>query len=54
MLKPTFELIMGSPMEKLEKGLKELKEFATSYEEQYQPEIPGSKPPTKEYTWRDL
>jgi hypothetical protein len=45
-------------MEELEKGLKELKEFATPQEEQqYQPtrtpELPGTKPPTKEYTWSD-
>jgi hypothetical protein len=35
-------------MEELEKGLKELKGFAT-----HQLELPGTKPPTKEYTWRD-
>jgi hypothetical protein len=47
-------------MEELEKGMKELKGFATPQEEQqYQttrhppPELPGTKPPTKEYTWRD-
>ena len=45
-------------MEELGKGLKELKEFATPWEEQqYQPtklpELPRSKQPTKEYTWRD-
>jgi hypothetical protein len=32
-------------MAELEKGLKELKNFATPQKEQYQP--------TKEYTWRD-
>jgi hypothetical protein len=31
---PTIELIMGSPMEELEKELKELKGFATTEEEQ--------------------
>jgi hypothetical protein len=31
---PTFELVMGSAMEELEKGLKELKGFATPQEEQ--------------------
>jgi hypothetical protein len=31
---PTIELIMESPMEELEKGLKELKGFATPKEEQ--------------------
>jgi hypothetical protein len=49
-------------MEELEKGLKELKEFATNpmEEQQYQPirppppELPGTKPPTKEYTWLQL
>jgi hypothetical protein len=47
-------------MGELEKGLKELKGFATSYEEQqYEPTSPplpdllGTKQPTKEYTWRD-
>jgi len=35
---PTIELSMGSPMEELEKGLKEMKGFATPQEEQqYQP-----------------
>jgi hypothetical protein len=46
-------------MEEVEKGLKELKGFMTPQEEQqYQPtrspELPGTKLPTKEYTWRDL
>jgi hypothetical protein len=41
----------------LEKGL-EFKRFTTPLEEQqYQPtrppELPGTKPPIKEYTWRD-
>ena len=46
-------------MEELEKGLKELKGFATPEgEQQYQPtrhtpELPGTKPPTKEYIWSD-
>jgi hypothetical protein len=47
-------------MEELEKKLKEMKGFATPQEEQqYEPtnppppEIPASRPPTKEYTWRD-
>ena len=42
-------------MEKLKKGLKELKEFATHRKNNNinQPELPGSKLPTKEYTWRD-
>jgi hypothetical protein len=41
----------------LKKGLKELKGFSNPYEEQYQltrpSEIPGTKLPTKEYTWSD-
>jgi len=42
-------------MQELDKGLKEMKEFATPQEEQqYQPtippELPGTKPPTKEDT----
>jgi hypothetical protein len=54
---------MGTLMEELEKVPKELKGFATPMkEEQYQPtntptptpELPGTKSPTKEYTWRDL
>jgi hypothetical protein len=47
-------------MEMLEKGLKKLKGFATPQEEQQYkpmkpitPELPGTKPPIKEYTWRD-
>ena len=49
---------MGSPMEELEKGLKELKGFAThrknnNINQPEPPELPGTKPPTKEYTWRD-
>jgi hypothetical protein len=43
-------------MEEPEEGLQELKGIATSYEEQYQldhPELPGTKPSTKEYTWRE-
>jgi hypothetical protein len=43
-----------------QKGLKELKGFATPQEEQQylptnpsSPELPGTKPLTKEYTWRD-
>jgi hypothetical protein len=49
-------------MKELENRLKELKGVATTQEEkQYQPtrtphplpELPGTKPPTKEYTWRD-
>jgi hypothetical protein len=48
-------------MEELKKGLKELKEFATHRKNNninqpdphhhHLPELPGTKPPTKEYTW---
>ena len=47
-------------MEEVEKGPKDLKGFAAPQEEQqYEPtstpppELPGTKPPTKEYTWRN-
>ena len=48
----------GVPTEELGEGLKELKGFATPWEEQqYQPtrspNLPGTKPPTKEYACRD-
>ena len=50
---------MGSPSEELEKGLKELKGFATrrknnNINQSNTPELLGTKPLTKEYTWRDL
>jgi len=39
---PTIGLTMGTPVEELEKGLKELKGFATPQEEhQYQPIRPS-------------
>ena len=52
---------MGFPIEELEKRLKEVKGFATpEKEQQYQPtspppppKLPGTNPPTKEYTRRD-
>jgi hypothetical protein len=46
-------------MKELEKVLKELKGFAAlQKEQQYEltrtpSAIPGTKPPTKEYTWKD-
>jgi len=45
-------------MEELEKGLKEMKGFAIhrKYHNINQPgpaKLPGTKPPIKEYTWRD-
>jgi hypothetical protein len=50
---------MGSLIEELVKGLKELNSFATPKErQQYQPtnttDLPGPKPSTKEYTWLQL
>jgi hypothetical protein len=47
---------MVFPMKELEKVSKELKGFAALWEEQYYeltstPELPGTKPPTKENTW---
>ena len=46
------------PIEELEKGLKELVGFAThmknnSINQPDPPELPGTKPPTKEHTQRD-
>jgi hypothetical protein len=43
-------------MKELEKGRKELKGFAAPLEEKHMnqpvpPELPGVKPPTKEFTW---
>jgi hypothetical protein len=45
-------------VEELEKGLKELKGFAThrknnNIDQQDHPEIQGTKLPTKKHTWRD-
>jgi hypothetical protein len=45
-------------MEEFEKELKEPKGFETyrknkNINQQDHPEIPGTKPPTKEYTWRN-
>ena len=43
-----------SPMEELEKGMKELKGFATHKENNInQPDSPGTKSSTNEDTWRD-
>ena len=51
---------MGFLMEELEKGLKDLKGFATHKKNNINqpdtsplPELPWTKLPTKEYTWRD-
>jgi hypothetical protein len=45
-------------MKELEKGLKELKGFVThrrdnNINQSEPPELPGTKPPTKKYIWRD-
>jgi hypothetical protein len=55
---PTIELSAGSPKGELENGLKELRGFATSRKnnninQPYPEELPGTKPPTREYTWKD-
>jgi hypothetical protein len=54
----TMGLSTVSPIEELKERPKELKGFATPQEEQHQPtrpppELPGTKPPTKLYTWMD-
>jgi hypothetical protein len=56
---PTIVLSTMSPVEELEKGLKELKdlkELAThrrsnNMNQPVPPGLSGTKPPTKEYTW---
>jgi hypothetical protein len=44
-------------MNELEEGLKKMNGFATYRKNNISqpdlPELPGTKPPTKEYTWRD-
>ena len=47
---------LRSPIEELEKELKELRGVAAPWEEQRPDplELPGTGPPTKEYTWRAL
>ena len=56
---PVIELNPGYPMEELEKGSKELKELSATHRRNNNmnhpvpPELPGTKLPTKEYTWRD-
>ena len=57
-MQPTVGLGVGSPMEELEKGLKELRglqphEGSNSVNWPDPLELPGTKPPNKEYTWRD-
>jgi hypothetical protein len=56
--RPTIGLSAGSPMEYLEKGLKELRGFAApwvanSVNRPNPLELPCTGPTTKEYTWRD-
>ena len=57
---PTIGLSMESPMEELKKGLEELKGLKlqphrknNNINQPDPPELPRTKPPTKEYTWRD-
>ena len=55
---PTFGLSTRSSMEELEKGPKELKGVQphrrnNDMSHPVPPELPGTKSPTKEYTWRD-
>ena len=57
-MQPTFGMSMASPMEELEKGLKELKMFVThrknnNIKHSDLPELLGTKAPTKEYMCRD-
>ena len=56
-IQPTIRLSPGTPVEELGKVLKELKGIATPFEEQYQlsgpPRLPGTKSPTKQYTWSE-
>ena len=59
-LQLTIGLNTGSPMKELEKGPKEQKGSATPWDgmnniinQQNPPELPGTKTPTSEYTWRD-
>jgi hypothetical protein len=45
-------------VEELEKGLKELEGFSiyrknNNINKSDSPELPGTKPPTKKYTWRE-
>ena len=56
---PTIGPSTGSPVEELEKGLKELKGFAThrknnNINQPDPPELPGTKPSTMEYTGLQL
>jgi len=55
---PNIGLSAGTPIEKSGQGPKGLKGFATPQEENINYlvplEIPGTKPTTKENTWRDL
>jgi hypothetical protein len=60
MLTANLWIKQGDPMEELEKGLKELMGFAIhrknnniNQQNPPPPELPGTKPPTKEHTWRD-
>ena len=51
-VKSSTDVLSGAPMEELEKGLKELKGFATHRKTNIPnlPKLPGTKPPIKDYT----
>ena len=55
---PSIRLSTETQMEELQEGPKEVKELVTpkrnnDMNQPVPPEIPGAKPPTKDYTWRD-
>ena len=55
----TIGLSTWSPIEELEKGLKELKGLQPQWKDNNinqpkPPELPGTKPSTKKYTWLQL
>jgi hypothetical protein len=57
-LQPTIALTIGSPMKELPKGPKELRGLQSyrrnnNMNKLVAPELPGIRPPTKEYKWWD-
>jgi hypothetical protein len=56
---PTIRMSVGSPIEELEKGLKELRGLQphrknNNINQPDPPKLPGTKTSTKEYTWLQL